>query len=84
MCLCVSINVTGLHRKRECVEALKAHPEGRRGTDKMTSRMEPRLECRRRETQMLVERAQGVMRESRKLLEQREAQADGAFHRERG
>ena len=36
--------------------------------------MEARPERRRHETAMLVKRAQGVMRESRKLLEQREAQ----------
>jgi hypothetical protein len=35
--------------------------------------MKARSERRRRETATLVKRAQGVMRESRKLLEQREA-----------
>jgi hypothetical protein len=36
--------------------------------------MKARLQRRRRETAMLVERAQGVLRESRKLLQQREVQ----------
>jgi hypothetical protein len=36
--------------------------------------MKARSERRRWETATLVKRAQGVMRESRKLLEQREAQ----------
>jgi 16S rRNA G1207 methylase RsmC len=36
--------------------------------------MKPRSQPRRRETAALIERAQGVLLESKKLLEQREAQ----------
>ena len=36
--------------------------------------MKAQLQRRRQQTTMLVDRAQGLMRESRKLLEQREAQ----------
>ena len=36
--------------------------------------MKARLQCQRLETATLVEQAQRVMRESRKLLEEREAQ----------
>jgi len=36
--------------------------------------MKARLQCQRLETAMLVEQAQRVVHESRKLLEQREAQ----------
>src|SRR5262249_23137041 len=67
-------HVAGPHRKR--AEALEAHPERRCTTKQYGRSMKARPQCRGRETAILVERAQRVLCEFRKLLEQREMQLE--------